>query len=223
MHREHDAACPPPRTCPQCGDPPSPDSSEKNAPVSNLHIPIRPPGPEAKRGTWAFGRLPGWPASSSGLCRCGPAARCWGKYGRDPPSARLPDSPRPRAPPGGLRMHILSCGPLASFQNYFQLQEHFLMPSGVLISRSVLPYQVLPGVLRKAAEETPGAQEQAGPRGPGQRMPGSCRLSGTPATEGLLSARLPPLIFPLEKNERKQTLTAPEVFALRTKAEDSLA
>lgn len=74
----------------------------KKRSVSNLHIPVRPPGPEAKTGTWTFGGLPRWPASSSGLSCCGPVARRRGKYSREPTARESPwgrvgaDRPGPR-------------------------------------------------------------------------------------------------------------------------------
>lgn len=74
----------------------------KKRSVSNLHIPVRPPGPEAKTGTWTFGGLPRWPAYSSGLSCCGPVARRRGKYSREPTARESPwgrvgaDRPGPR-------------------------------------------------------------------------------------------------------------------------------
>lgn len=70
----------------------TPAPSSETASVSNLHIPIRPPGPEAKRGTRAFGCLPRWLASNAGLYRCGPAARRWGQHSRDPTAQLLTSS-----------------------------------------------------------------------------------------------------------------------------------
>lgn len=69
--------------------------------------------------------------------------------------------------------HIRSSDPLASFQNYFQLWEHFPVPSGVSISRSVLRCWALGR--RKAADQF---------WGPGRGLSREGRGSGCPSPAG---------------------------------------
>lgn len=138
VHGEHDAACLSLGLSCSVGLPPFTSQLRKLF-LSATFILHPPWGPEATRGTWAFGHLPRWPASSSGLYGCGPAARRWDINSRDPiaqdslclqgtAGAEFP-GPTVQSPPGALYAHPV-LRPLGKSPELFSAPGAF----GVLVS-----------------------------------------------------------------------------------------
>lgn len=244
MHGEHDTACLF-HWLSSCAESPFTHQLRKTL-VSNLHIPIHSPGPEATRGHLGLRRpsktasLQLWPLPLWASCQA------LGYKQQRPHSPRLlmpsgthlgAERPGPitQDPTGGLNVHSV-LRPLGKAPELFSAPGILPRAPGVLPRAPVCwfpdlfdPARCSEGVSGKLLT-SPGTQERAGLPGHAQQMSVSCRLMALQRRDqdciGLLSAGLAGLIFPLGKKKLKGKKICPsprDVCLGRTKAGNYLA